>query len=324
MRYVKKMKKLFLCIAAICICGSSMNVFAANVSMNNKFDNMVETLKNAQFNNADWKNSDFAVDKMLSKEMFNSEAYIIKVDDGEKGVIITDKEYNIIAFSENNVSLDDESVDIILSMIEKADTKTSRNNSTSYAYVSGNFGTKVLSGLSPQLQNSDNCVVTAASNVLWYYGNNGYPELISSYSWDRVKKKVKDAYIDIYTLINGVEPNPVVYAFQNNNTPIALSQYLRKKNLSTSAINSSVHWNPSYTILKNEIDAGRPCMLGYIGNNTVEGSPFNGNHMTMACGYTTLQNKFYAYVAYGHQVAPMYYLWDTSYNDCVITIRMTY
>ena len=52
--------------------------------MNNKFDNMVETLKNAQFNNADWKNSDFAVDKMLSKEMFNSEAYIIKVDDGEK------------------------------------------------------------------------------------------------------------------------------------------------------------------------------------------------------------------------------------------------
>lgn len=61
--------------------------------------------------------------------------------------------------------------------IEAYDSIIAEDNKIStYGYVSGS--------ISPQLQNSNNCIVAAISNLIWYYGKNGYSSLIKDKTFD--------------------------------------------------------------------------------------------------------------------------------------------
>lgn len=61
-------------------------------------------------------------------------------------------------------------------------------------------------------------------------------------------------------------------------------------------------------------------MLGYAA-----GSIFSADvgHMTMCCGYMTLNSELYAYVITGHSTGPTYIKWDNDINDCIITIKIS-
>ena len=82
-----------------------------------------------------------------------------------------------------------------------------------------------------------------------------------------------------------------------------------------------MNWYPDVDLLLDEIDAGRPMMLGYAA-----GSPFSQTlgHMTMACDYQWMNNNWYAYVVTGYSTAPSFYVWDDNINDCIITVKMNY
>ncbi len=165
----------------------------------------------------------------------------------------------------------------------------------------------VLGGLSPQLQGTSNCIVAAASNVMWYYSHNGYSFLTGTNTWATVKSMM--AYC--YSSAGGNT---------NNNSPTAISQYVYI-NGPTHSVSVSVNWYPDVDLLLDEIDAGRPMMLGYAA-----GSPFSQTlgHMTMACGYQWMNYNWYAYVVTGYSTGPSFYVWDDNINDCIITVKMNY
>lgn len=157
-----------------------------------------------------------------------------------------------------------------------------------------------IPGVSHNLQGQKNCIAAALSNVLWYWGENGYPTLRLG-SW----QSLLDA---IHTRFGG--------SFANNRVHIVADAYARSRR-SDYRIGGYVHWSPTPNQVQLEINAGRPCMVGFK-----RGSDYSDSvgHMTMCYGYYWIGSNFYLRLADGHKSHRVVKLW-TSYNDCVITIR---
>ncbi len=72
--------------------------------------------------------------------------------------------------------------DVTGCLIDKSQAEGGSIGYTTYGYVPGK--------ITPQLQKNDNCIVAAISNMIWYYGKNGYSSLIKNKSFKDVKSLV--------------------------------------------------------------------------------------------------------------------------------------
>lgn len=166
-------------------------------------------------------------------------------------------------------------------------------------------GGKIISGVTPLLQAPVLCIPGAASNVMWYYGKNFYSSIVGSCSDNEIKSLMSFCYAQ-----EGGEAN--------NNSPGAINRFLAMRTNSSLSASVSVNWYPSVDLLITEINDNKPVMLGFSGNN----SYFSGAHMTMCYGYQITGGNTYACVANGHTTVPEFYIWDSSVNDCIITIHI--
>lgn len=158
-----------------------------------------------------------------------------------------------------------------------------------------------IGGVTPQLQNSDNCIVAALANVLWYWRSHGYPSLTANFS--QMKTNISYYFI---TYCGG---------YANNYVPAVSNMYIYSCDIHYHC-NSSITWSPSFSSVTGEIDMGYPCMVGFSVN-----APFYGGaHMTMCYGYLQSGNNMYVQLADGHSSSMVVRLWG-SYNDCVISVR---
>lgn len=163
-------------------------------------------------------------------------------------------------------------------------------------------GNVTIPGVTPQLQGQKNCIAAALSNAIWYWSKNGYPNLNPG-SWQILLNSIQVRFEN-----NG--------GFANNIVPIIADGYARSRNTSY-RIGGYVHWNPSISQVKLEINAGRPCLVGFKKGSVYSDS---AGHMTMCYGYLESGSYFYLRLADGWQSNQVVRLW-TAYNDCVITIR---
>jgi len=95
----------------------------------------------------------------------------------------------------------------------------------------------------PNRQGDSNCIVCAIGNLMWHYGNNGYPSLISGMEFSDVKTKIDEIIM-----------NEGGYA--NNNIPETISKYVKGRN-SGYSVSVTNKWYPSYKDVKKEV-AKRP------------------------------------------------------------------
>lgn len=147
----------------------------------------------------------------------------------------------------------------------------------------------------PHLQNNDNCIVCAISNILWYHGQNGHPNLISGATFTQVKNRVK-------SIMNGLG------GYTNNNIPGTINSYVNTyTSYSVSVYN---HWSPTFSNVSSEV-AARPCLLGFAA-----GSPYSATqgHMTVCVNAMTQMGHKLVGLMDGHHTYIVYKEWG-SYND---------
>ena len=158
---------------------------------------------------------------------------------------------------------------------------------------------KKLSGVSPQLQGSNNCIVAALGNVIWYWGGHGYSSFTSGKNFTQVK-----------TALDALFPS-----YANNYVVSVAHSYASNYSC---GFTGYANWSPSFAFVKTEINAGYPCMVGFAAGSDY--SPTYG-HMTMCYGYLVNDSGNYVRLADGHSTLMVTKLW-TSYNDCVIKLRV--
>lgn len=157
-----------------------------------------------------------------------------------------------------------------------------------------------IPGVAHNLQGQKNCIAASLSNILWYWGGNGYPSLRSD-SWQTLLNTIHMRFGD---------------NFANNRVHAVAESYARSRK-DNYRIGGYVYWAPSTNQVQIEINAGRPCMVGFM-----KGSVYSltVGHMTMCYGYYWSGSNFYLRLADGHKSYQVVRLW-TSFNDCVISIR---
>lgn len=161
----------------------------------------------------------------------------------------------------------------------------------------------LIPGVVPQLQNSDNCIVAAVSNLIYYYAINGYSSLNPKNTFTAIKS-------DINNLFGGV--------YANNSVPNVIRSYVSGCNNNLS-VTSNVIWDPYVSVAITEISNNRPCLVGFAAGSSYSQSV---GHMTMGCGYEYCGGGVYLIgVADGHSRNVVYKTWSDTYNDCVITVR---
>ena len=161
---------------------------------------------------------------------------------------------------------------------------------------------KLLSGVSPQLQNGSNCIVAALSNVIWYWKGHGHSSLASGMTFANVKTAVN-------TLFGGNYANNRVLAVANQ-----YGSLHGNKHFTGGAL-----WGASVSAVYSEINAGYPCMVGFAAGSYYSSSV---GHMTMCVGYYyDGDSTWYVRLADGWSSSVVTRLW-TSYNDCVIKLRI--
>lgn len=164
--------------------------------------------------------------------------------------------------------------------------------------------------VSPQLQNNHNCIAAAVSNILWYYGKHGYTDLISNRTFTQVKN-------DISVLFNSSSlfTNP---GFRNANIPKVIYTYVKQKNRYYSST-SNVISLPTINTVINQIDSGRPCLVGFAAGSVYSQTE---GHMTACFGYQYIGGAYQVALADGHSSSIVYKTW-TKYNDYVITVELS-
>lgn len=163
----------------------------------------------------------------------------------------------------------------------------------------------VLPGVNPQLQNSHNCVATALSNLIWYWGTHGRSSLIAGRTFENVKN-------DITTHFNNYGQG-----FANNVVVNIANVYGQYVSPAVSFSGGAVWSNSSATMI-SDIDSGYPCLVGF---KAAPGSYSTSvGHMTMCFGYYYNGSNLYIVLADGHSASSVTKIW-ASYNDCTIRVR---
>lgn len=233
-------------------------------------------------------------------------------NDLQLGHILSDKSGNLISCSRNSEP-EEFMQDYCNNYIDMDGGEYNAECTSEYSYNEMRTYSSpymVIDGVSPQLQGDSNCLVTAASNVIWYYGNNGYFSLIKNDTFNNVKMSMTNSYI-----YNGGIGN-------NEATPKAFEVYIRAKGLSkVYSSNVKLYWyqNATKELMLSEVNEGKPMLLGFK-----KGSIYSNTagHMTMCYGYQVTGGNTYAYLASGHEAYGTFVKWDDTINDCIITIRI--
>ena len=166
------------------------------------------------------------------------------------------------------------------------------------------INTLVGGTISPQLQGNYNCIACAISNLIWYYGHNGYSSLIQ---YHNTFSSVINTVTVIMNSLGG---------FTNANIPATLSSYMGA--LLYSATND---WSPSTSKMVTEINANRPFLLGFAAGSLVFSYSTTEGHMTMCVGYAQLGLMYYPVVVDGHSTETVTRMWS-DYNDFMCKIHM--
>ncbi|MCM1308111.1 MAG: hypothetical protein NC223_05885 [Butyrivibrio sp.] len=261
----------------------------------------------------DWMDADVFINDIYSYTQNNLKVYKLDImKNGQQlGYVLSDELGNILSYSRNsepeefmkdycNIYTGAESDDYDLASESVCSYSEVQTYSSPYM---------VIDGVSPQLQGDSNCIVAAASNVIWYYGNNGKYSLIKNYTFNDVKTSMMNCY-----KYNGGD--------RNDTTPKAIEIYIYAKGLEN-VYNSNVqlYRNSSATkeLMISEINEKKPMMLGFAAGSIYSDTV---GHMTMCYGYQVTGGNTYAYVASGHQSYGTFVKWDDTINDCIITIRI--
>lgn len=161
-----------------------------------------------------------------------------------------------------------------------------------------------LPNLNPQLQNSSNCIVAAAANVLFYYSENGYSFLGRS-SFEIIKAELAGLF---------------GYTYTNNKVPLVLDKYV-KNCTSSYQVDSTVYWKPDISVISVAISNKNPCMVGFAAGSGYYSD--TEGHMTMCCGYQYAGGGTHLIaIADGWSESVVYKTWSAKYNDCVITVAL--
>lgn len=168
---------------------------------------------------------------------------------------------------------------------------------------SGVLQSKILSGVTPKLQGNSNCIAAAIANTIWYWKTHGYPALTTGLSFNSVKSIIHNMFYDVFT----------------NNKALGIADSYAGTHGGYSFLGGA-KWNPSFSYVRNEIDSGNPCLVGFAPGagsySTVDG------HMTMCFGYYIYGGtEYYVVLADGHSSTQVTKRWS-SLNDCVIRLRI--
>ncbi|MCQ2467201.1 MAG: hypothetical protein MJ166_06755 [Clostridia bacterium] len=228
--------------------------------------------------------------------------HVEKENDCVGYIIVDHAEYNVVEFSAGNSpyeNIDKNDYDEFIYLYENATSACSVNGTIYYVESDGSLSSLSDTRLryNPNLQGNNNCIVAAISNLLWYYGGNGYSSLTSGKTFNQLMSSI----------------NSIILAqggYANNNIPNTISNYVNNNTSYSVTVNNV--WNPTLNDLLNEV-VSRPCLLGFS-----SGSPYSATvgHMTVCVGTTVQGGKYYVEVMDGHSTSIQYKLWGT-YNNFI-------
>lgn len=313
---MKKFKKV---IAAFFLVLTISLPNVAEASNNDNYNQIIEQIVNAQEEYSDW---------MVCSLEFYASLYggddakiynVLDVSGIEKGYIILSDDNKILEYSKNTNPYEKAIIDNSLSVdnvecgyvlgcyqiicgsmtcwinsIGEITAIDNSSNISTYGYVGGT--------ISPQLQNSYNCIVAAISNLIWYYGNNGYSSLISGKTFSVIKANVNTTMKSLG-------------GYANSNIPDTLKTHLGNYYSSSTPI-----WNPSFSTVQSEINAGYPCLLGFAAG--ADSYSETVGHMTLCVGWVQISSSYYTCLIDGHSTNTVTKAWSSSYNDYVCKVRL--
>lgn len=157
---------------------------------------------------------------------------------------------------------------------------------------------RTILDMTANLQGSYWCIPTAIANIMWYWNAHGFPGLADG-SFSGVQEE-----------ITGIMGSSVT---SNSGIASAVAVYTSSKMRTGSARSISA----TYASIVSEINAGRPCLLGFA-----NGGGYSSAHMTACCGYYTTSYGDFAVVVDGHSSSRVYRTWGT-YNDYVGQIKIS-
>ncbi len=332
MLFLKKVKKTicFLVAMIIILCYFEIDSIADTSYVNNDILNFIDELSNIENERfGEWNEANIIESYEMCSDVDDEISVLYDVYQNEEniGYFIWYNNQNIVAeFSNglspyqkyiNNNEINENKSEIIYYYTygnyaisidgEKIWIDESGNE---YEYISQDSGIStygVISGVTPKKQNGWNCIVTALANVLWYWGNNGYEYLNEDITFGNMQREIRDTFLSISDS-----------GFRNNDVPEVLYTYIKSKNRNYSST-SDVFWSPTISKVINQIDNGKPCLVGFA-----VGSVYSDTvgHMTACFGYQYIGGAYQVVLADGHSTSLVYKTW-TSYNDCVITINLS-
>lgn len=175
----------------------SNNVYAINLNENPtayieiNIDEFIDNIARSEMF-YDWTDADVIVNDIYSYTKNDLKVYKLGVmkNDMQLGYILSDEAGNILSYSRN--SEPEEFMKDYCNMYTGIESDNYNSEPESVCAYSGiqtySSPYMVIDGVSPQLQGKNiNCIVAAASNVIWYYGNNGHLSLIKNYTFSDVQ-----------------------------------------------------------------------------------------------------------------------------------------
>lgn len=316
---MKKLEKIIVIVMFVVLFNNTSVPIIANDNDAIENDFLVEFINLVSNSNEefyDWKNGDIIFNSdlyLFDASEVSAGLYSIYIEGVYDGYLIADIDKRIVyEFSHSSIpySVVEDDLDSVECLLYEMGNYGILYNGSKICfdesgniYHAENIGISTLDyiipGVSPQLQNSNNCIVAALSNVIWFWGNNGYNGLISGLTFEQLKTK-----IDTKMLNAG--------GYTNRNVQGVYNAYVIEKSYTPSC---DVIWSPTVHDMVNEVANGRPCMLGFAAGSTYSESV---GHMTMCYGYQYIAGgTYYSIVADGHTTAKVYKVWN-QYNDCVI------
>lgn len=157
---------------------------------------------------------------------------------------------------------------------------------------------RAILDMDANLQGQYWCIPTAIANIMWYWNSNGFLGLTDG-SFSAVQEEITNIMGNSVTANSGIASAVAVYTSYRGRTGSA----------------SSI--SATYSSIVSEINAGRPCLLGFA-----VGGGYSAAHMTACCGYYTTSYGNFAVVVDGHSSSHVYRTWG-SYNDYVGRIRIS-
>lgn len=143
------------------------------------------------------------------------------------------------------------------------------------------------------------CIPTAIGNLVGYWCTKGY-SFATSPSSAALRAKNR------FGQLEGGQAN--------NNIPIVMSIFDYYQGIYAYYISATNVWNPAYSSIVSEINAGRPCLLGFAAGS-IYSNEFG--HMTVCSGYNNTSGMLVRLSDGGHHPAGFTTAFTYTYNDFI-------